>query len=210
MALAESPPPSGCCIDPHAFDPGPAAPKLPGRVISLFAVCEPVVSEEASFIRVDPRVLQGCRRGPERLGRVVGGRLRPDRRVDLGQTWDGVHYLLSARRRAGAVRDRGDPFGLALFGGDQLNPYVLDKRQVVCWLAPEAVVRVDRALQKVGGGQLRRNYDPEAMERMAVAPGRWRQRGEEGFEQLLDAFLQWRELYHRAAEEGQAVICVLT
>jgi len=167
------------------------------------------MAEEASFIRVDSKVLDGCRREPQRLQRLVDGEIRPDRRLDLGDAWDGLHYLLSPRRRAGAARDTGDPFGLALFGGDPLNPYVLDESRIVRCLGPEAVARVDRDLQKVTGGQLHRSYDVSAMDRLGVAPGGWQERGEEGFEYLLDAFLQWRELYHRAAEDGQGVICTI-
>ena len=165
--------------------------------------------ELACYVRVDRRVLATCRREPARLDRLIEGQLRTGRRLDLGQAWDGLHYLLSPRRRAGAIRDTGDPFGLALFGGDPINPYAMDPAEIVRALESAAVARIDRELQKIHAGDLRRQYDCEAMDRMAVQPADWATRGEEGFEYLLDAFLQWRELYHLAAEENLAVICAV-
>lgn len=163
--------------------------------------------EQASYVRVDPKVLTGCEREPAWLRRVLVGQIKSDQRVEIGPAWDGIHFLLSPRRRAGAVRDTGDPFGLALFGGDAINGYVLDPGEVVRFLDSPAVVRSDRALQRVSASQLRRRFEPGAMDETGIAPGGWGQRGEEGFEYLLDAFLQWRELYHVAAEENQSVIC---
>ena len=160
----------------------------------------------ASFIRVDPRVLDGCRQSPRRLRQVIDGRLKADRCADLDDAWDAVHFLLSQRRRDGGIGDCGDAIGLALFGGRTLD--VSPSRRVGC-VDPEAVVRIDRELQKVTGGQLDRRYDAAEMDRHGVAPGDWRGRGEEAFEYLLDAFLQWRELYHRASEDDQGVICLL-
>lgn len=163
----------------------------------------------ASFIRVDDDVADGLARDRDRLARVLRGDLKVGKRVDIGHAWDGLHYLLSLRRRAGAVRDTGDVFGLGLFGGRSLNAYVLDSEQVVRVVDSGGVGRIDDAMQDIGGGQLDAAYRPAEMDRADVEPGDWQQRGDEGFEFLLDAFLTWRELYHRAAEDGQCVICLM-
>jgi hypothetical protein len=164
---------------------------------------------DTAYIRLSPRRIATLRRDPARLRRVIGGELKVGKRVDIGDAWDGLHFLLSARRRAGAIRDTGDPFGLGLFGGRPLNPQTLEAESIVRFVDAAGVTLVDAELRTVEGGALFRRYVPIAMDSAAVYPERWGERGEAGFEPLLDAFLQWRELYRRAAEEAQAVICLL-
>ncbi|MCG3180294.1 MAG: hypothetical protein BIFFINMI_02653 [Phycisphaerae bacterium] len=163
----------------------------------------------ASFIRIDPATVRPLSHEADRLRRVVCGDLNVGRRTDIGQAWDGLHFLLSPRRRAGARHDTGDAFGLGLFGGRRLNGYAIDDGELINYADPDAVARVDRELQRITGDGLLRRYDPGAMDVADVEPGDWQTRGDEGFELLLDAFLQWRELYHLAAEDGQGVLCLL-
>ncbi len=166
------------------------------------------MTTQAAYIRLAPDVLDGLRRDRTRLERVVNGQLNVGKRVELADALDGLHYLLSPRRRAGATGDSGDSFGRALFGVESANAYVLDEAEQVRFVDAGGVARIDAELQEVGGGDLSRVFDAAAMDAAGVAPGGWVGRGDAGFESLLDAFLQWRELYHRAAEENQAVLCV--
>jgi hypothetical protein len=131
--------------------------------------------------------------------------------VDLAGAWDGLHYVLSPRRRAGDVEALAaeDPFGLALYGLPLAADLPALGYRPPGYVPPAVVGALATGLASLRQDDLRAVYEPLAMDAQHVYPLAWARDRKEGLEYLLYYFELLRDFYLRAALAGQAVVCCL-
>jgi hypothetical protein len=127
----------------------------------------------------------------------------PDPELDLGKSWHAVHYLLT-----GSAWGLGDgAAGAAILGGTEIGedggygPARL--------LGRDAVRAVATELDALDVETLRTRYDADAMATAEIYPIGWANDGAE-FDNLVVHFVELRQFYRTAADNGQAVLLAIT
>lgn len=130
--------------------------------------------------------------------------------VDIAGAWDGLHYLLSAERRAVDVPSAGDDlFSLTIYGGVFSPSAPTLGYGPPGYLPPEAVRTISATLCSVVRDDLRDAYQPAAMDARGVYPLGWARDGQRGLEYLVYYFEVLRDFYARAALAGDAIMICL-
>ena len=130
--------------------------------------------------------------------------------VDIAGAWDGLHYLLSAERRAVDVPSAGDDlFSLTIYGRVFSPSAPTLGYGPPGYLPPDAVRTISATLSSVVRDDLRDTYQPTAMDARGVYPLGWARDGQRGLEYLFYYFELLRDFYTRAALAGNAVVICL-
>ncbi len=135
-------------------------------------------------------------------GAAAAGALVAIARLDLGKAWHGVHWLV-----CGAPEPDGSAAGGAVLGGVEVGQDL--GYGAARLLDPAAVARIATALSVLDEATLQARYDGAAMAGAGLYPGgfddpsNWR-------EELVSHALAVRDLYAKAASNGQAVLAYLT
>ncbi|MGP6158734.1 MAG: YfbM family protein [Vulcanimicrobiaceae bacterium] len=117
----------------------------------------------------------------------------------LDGSWHGVHYLLCGTNDAGwQLLSRpvlgGSPIGDDLGHGSAR------------FFGPNHVLTLARALRRANIDVLRSRFDPSAMSRAGIYPGKWRAQ-EAAW--LVEEMERLRQFYADAAQRGYAMLTVL-
>lgn len=136
--------------------------------------------------------------------------------INLKESWDGLHYLLSPKRRkpskvwdTSVVWDNIDPMGMALVGKEVLNKdckYGFGKPK---WIDAQQVKEIAQSLENLRWDQLEAAYSPEKMQKCGVYPEELWEDVDKGRKYLRYWFMQLSKFYAKAASLDQAVICYL-
>lgn len=123
----------------------------------------------------------------------------PPGAITLDKAWHGLHFLLT-----GTAWDTSTVLGQAVLGGTaRWSPD--DDPAAPRLLEPDVVAAVADALARVSDDELRRRFDPAALQQADVHPGIWHEAA------VLDTYLlphlaSLRRLYTTAAAHGQGVL----
>ncbi|RKE11437.1 uncharacterized protein DUF1877 [Catellatospora citrea] len=124
----------------------------------------------------------------------------PEPELDLGKSWHGVHYLLT-----GTAWDISQGAGEAVLGGEEIGE---DGGYGPARLfTPEAVRAVAAALDALDVDALRARFDPQAMTALDIYPNLW---AEMEFDYLAQNLTDLHRFYRSAADDGQAILLVIT
>src|SRR5688572_30195408 len=121
--------------------------------------------------------------------------------VRLDKAWAGIHFLLTGEPEPGR-RPSTTPLGWAVGGSEAELAGTL--HQVAPRVVGQAAVRaVKDALRGIDGDELRRRFDPDALERADVYPDRlWRQ--DDALDYLVGHFDELAWFYKLAASRLQS------
>jgi hypothetical protein len=121
---------------------------------------------------------------------------------DLDRSWDELHYLLSATRRAEPAGEEDRLLDKAVRG---VNGELADH---VCYVTPGEVELIGLVLEPMSSESLRVHYVPEKMEQRNVYKF-WADRAEEFSLSAARHFDGFRAFYLDAARRGDGVIVCL-
>lgn len=159
-------------------------------------------------------------------------------RLHLDQAWDGLWYLLSGARRRWLAAQRAlvsrEAERLRQAFPGYAGPLLIDAEAPGRWrvdaagaavagrwalvadddggfargLGRRGVAGVAAALARRRRGDLLGHFDPEAMDRLGVYPGRWREDGAEARDWMSEAFSSLKDFHATAARGGLAAVIV--
>jgi hypothetical protein len=169
---------------------------------------------DAYLVRVPSAETAGFLDDPAAVaGAMERGRVRPGARLELGEAWAPLHFVLTdelpiprdeALRRGLEVSDA--PLEEAILGGDPTpcgTTY-----GVVRLLPPGAVGRIAAALAGVPAETVEARYDPDWLRQMQV-PMVWADTEAEERAWLGDSYRRLVAFYRDAAAAGDAVLSYL-
>lgn len=118
--------------------------------------------------------------------------------VHLDKAWHGIHYLLT-----GSAWEGDEPLNFLLHGGeplgdeegDELVPRVFDG---------DEVGRLDAALAPLDAAQLRRRYDPQAMQQLDIYPAIWDEK--EALPFCLERFGELQDFVAQNVQQGRGMV----
>ncbi len=123
----------------------------------------------------------------------------PERVLDLGDAWHGLHFLLTG------TADEGEPpADFVARGGEPL-----DDEGFARAFRPEAVSRLARYLESLSAEELGRRYDPRRMTALEIGPVRAWTRGRPQRDPrswLLGCYADVRQFIGRVAAAGDGMI----
>lgn len=170
----------------------------------------------ACLKRIPPNIISHCAEDAEMAKRYIVETQPDTETINLKESWDGLHYLLSRDRRKPAklmdttiIKDSNDLMGIALIGKEALNrklklgfgvPKVIDSDQVQ---------DIQDLLKSIEWSDLEEDVIYEKMHPCGVYPDELWEDEEKAAKYLRYWFLQLRKFYDKAASENQAVVCYL-
>lgn len=122
----------------------------------------------------------------------------PDRTIDIGKAWHGLHFLFT-----GTSDGDEEPACYLSSGGEPL-----DDEGYARALRPNETKRFGEFLARLTPDELRRRYDPSRMDKLRIYPEGWRARTESpsDVEWLLESFTAVRTFVTTAADAGDGLI----
>jgi hypothetical protein len=170
----------------------------------------------ACLKRVPFKEISQCKENAIYAKHYISGVQGDTELINLKESWDGLHYLLSPKRRkpskvwdTSVVWDNIDPMGIALVGKDVLNKDCKYGFGNPKWIDPEQVHEIARTLKDLDWEQVSEAYVPEKMQKCGVYPEELWADVEKGRKYLRYWFVQLSKFYEKAASLDQAVICYL-
>jgi hypothetical protein len=155
------------------------------------------------YRRVTPAELEVLRAEPLALGAFLAppGEVEPpvDRHLDIGGSWQAIHFLLTGTSWGG-----GPPFANAVLGGEPVGDEDFGYGPVRC-LEPHEVDAVAAALQTVGPDELLSRFDPAALNAAEVYPGAWSD-DPAWREHIRESYAAIRDLFTHAASAGEGML----
>ena len=122
-------------------------------------------------------------------------------RVNIDKAWHGIHYLLTGKSFGGQP-----PFAAVVYGGKALIDTLYEDLR---YLTPEEVADISKALTSLPSTELKRRYNPVAMEEADIYPHIWERDGEGAIGFLIDNYEVLVNFYREAAEEGDAMLITI-
>ncbi len=101
---------------------------------------------------------------------------------DLDKAWQGIHYCLNK-----TDYDAQPPMDFITVGGDLVGDIEVGYGPARAFKSA-VVNEIDERLNLVSIEQLKRNYDPQAMEKLDIYPNIWVREQDDGFEYIADYF----------------------
>ncbi len=172
----------------------------------------------AEYVAVSPAELDDLRTDPSGvldvfplegiagLGASASASAGPGRRrLSIDKAWHGVHFLLTGT--ADEPDDTVGEVGAVVLGGEELGE---DEGYGPARVFPAAVVaRLADALDQLDLDAVGARYDGARMTELAVYPGGWEvDAGAQAW--LLDALRDLRAFFRACADDGSAVVTLLT
>ena len=122
--------------------------------------------------------------------------------LDLEKSWHGLHYLLT-----GSAWEGAEPLCYLANGGEEIGEDLgygparaLSPAQVAAW---------SNALSAITTDELRRRFDPAALEQAQIYPSGWDE-GDEAFDWLNDNFEALRSFLAQAESADNGAVIYLT
>jgi hypothetical protein len=161
--------------------------------------------------RVPVQEIERCKASSEYARNYISGVQGDSEILNLKESWDGLHYLLSpARRKPANVWDTSvvnlDLMGMAIVGKEHLNKELKLGFSIPKWIDPDQVQAIAKQFSSVGWEELEDAYDPPGMHKCGVYPDEIWDDEDKGRKYLKYWFLQLVKFYKKAAAEAQAVV----
>jgi len=121
--------------------------------------------------------------------------------TDIDKAWDGILFLLTGKN----VASTEHPLAKVFFSGQ-----LIDEEQDLGYgpahyVTPAQVVALHQQLANITIANLKAKFDPEKMIQLEVYPNIWDE-GENAYSYLQDYFIEVKNTYSKAAENGEAII----
>lgn len=171
---------------------------------------------QAYLKRVPPTIFAQCTEDAEFAKDYIAGNQAETETICLKESWDGLHYLLSHKRRRPAkeldtmiVWDTSDLLAVSILGKEVLNPKCKFGFGVPKWVDENQVTDIKDLLDEIDWEVLRDDIVPEKMIRCGVYPeGLWDDEAKSV--KYLQYWLErLKKFYQVAASKNQAVIAYL-
>jgi uncharacterized protein DUF1877 len=123
----------------------------------------------------------------------------PDRVLDIGEGWHGLHFLLT-----GTAEEGNEPADFIMLGGEPL-----DDEGFARAFRPPYVQHLARHFEALSAAELGRRYDPRRMTELEISPERaWTREREHGEPRqwLLGCYEDLRRFVARTAAAGDGLI----
>lgn len=166
--------------------------------------------------RVPRKELEKCKEDADYAREYVSGTQPDSETLNLKESWDGLHYLLSANRRRPArawdtmvVFDTSDLLGVALLGKEIMNRNFKYGFGNPKWIEPMQVKDIDELLSDLEWATLAEELVSEKMEKCGVWPENLWADETQATKYLQYWFLRLIKFYQTAASQNQAIICYL-
>jgi len=120
----------------------------------------------------------------------------------LDKAWHGLHWLLA--KNAGSTSAAPSKI---IFGGEEIGKNLGYGRPRI--FTPSEVKQIALLLDSLSPDDLKKNYDPQAMDKANIYPNdwvEWEKDGEPALDDLLSAFQELKAFYRRAANASYSVI----
>lgn len=137
---------------------------------------------------------------PDQLGQLLYSQ-NPNG-LYLDKAWHGVHWLLA--KSAGPTPA---PESKVIFGGKEIGKNLGYGKPRI--FTPSEVKQIASLLDSLSLDELKKNYQPQAMDKADIYPNdwvEWEKSGEPALDYLLSAFQELKAFYRRAARAGHSVI----
>lgn len=161
------------------------------------------MSMNGCYRRVTAAELEVLRAEPLALGAFLAppGDMPPpvDRHLDIGGTWQAIHFLLTGHPWAG-----GQPLANVVLGGEAVGDEDFGYGPVRS-LEPTQVAAVAQALEAIPAEELLSRFDPDAMNAAEVYPGGWSE-DEAWREHLAEKYREVQNLFANAASHGEGML----
>lgn len=128
--------------------------------------------------------------------------------LDLDKSWDGILYLLTSHG-INTIEEAHPPLSNVLFSGQ-----IIDEDQDMGYgpaqyLTPEQVKEINGALVNITIDELRKKYNAEEMNEKDVYPQGW-DNGADEIDYLVDYFVELKDFYTEAANNGEAIVTYIS
>jgi hypothetical protein len=121
----------------------------------------------------------------------------------LEKMWQAVHFLITGQEWEG-----DPPLSFAVLGHEEIGDD--GGYGPARYLTPEEVRSVSAALSTITTEELRRRFDPEALEAAQIYPNVWDEDPDDLFEEIESYFSELVAYYRDAASRGNAMLCAIT
>ncbi|MCD0488335.1 YfbM family protein [Pedobacter sp. MC2016-14] len=137
--------------------------------------------------------------------RIYGTETEDANLVDLDKAWEGIIFLLTGQ----SLAEADHPLLSTLFSGQ-----LIDEEQDLGYgpahyLTPEQVVEINKEISKIEVADLKQKFDPDKMGELGIYPEIWDE-GDEAFDYLAEYFVNLKQAYSLAAENGEAIVTYLS
>ena len=158
-----------------------------------------------NYFRTDEETVADIRAGVRHLSDFIYDGALADQRLDIDKAWHAIHFTLTGA----PYGDEGiGVLGRLVLGGNKLLEDDDDFSAMV--ISADDVQAMVPALAGVSEESFREDFDVPAMLENEIYPVTEDDDADDFFEYVWDYFEEIREIFQRAAEEGQAVIFYLS
>jgi len=154
------------------------------------------------YTPVSPATLQALREDPDAAEQMLypDEDTGPEGQFDVDKAWHGLHFLLT-----GTAYDGEAPLRWTIFGDGDLGTDL--GMGGASFLTPEQVRQVAHALAAIDESDLRRRFDPHAMQSQDIYPDViWVRDGQAALEYVMQHFEPLVAFYAETAARGDGLV----
>jgi hypothetical protein len=159
------------------------------------------------FISVSQSDLERFKKDSQLLEDFVYGddQIDENNYLDIDKAWDGILFLLTG---GGIARPNGKLSRIIDSG-----QYIDEDQELgygpACYLTMDEVKEISKLIEEISEEELKARFNPKKMTELQVYPDIWED-DDSAFEYLSEYFMELKSFYKKAAENGYAVISVIT
>ena len=159
-----------------------------------------------NYRRVSAATLEDLRRNPEPLARFLydDAASSSGDGLDIDKSWHIIHFLLTGDPWKGK-----EPWVNVVLGGTPVSEESVGYGPAR-YLTPPQVAEVAQALSTLSAEDLLARWDDEAIAEADIYPNIWDDESPEELEYVSDNYEAIREIFARAAQNGDAMIVWLS
>ena len=167
--------------------------------MEMLCTLRSLTQTQARALSEAPGQLEAFLDDEEDFGDAAGARFQE---LDIGETWHGLQYLLTATAWEGRA-----PLDFLVRGGEDVGDIPSDEGTARVF-SPAQVKALATALEALSEASLRERYDPARMQQEDIYPGFWEEPPPdlEPEEELLSYFDELRKFTASVAKRGHALL----
>ena len=123
--------------------------------------------------------------------------------LEMDKFWDGLHFLLTGKSACEPLK--GDPLSQAIVGSTK---FIDDEdSDYIAYTPQDKVKRIVEALRKVKIDELIDDFQSKAFAQNGIYPNIWMRDDKESLQkELKNCFIELKEFYEKAIDEGNGIV----